>query len=127
MLYKATDSIGKAVFKNCYYIADKLGAEIKRENDEFFVVYKDDAAIAVGIQRPELEESLTEYQKIDNRGDVVRKAEVLCTLAKKLEPLEKCIFALNLRLFVMILRFYSIKWQGMNLRNLIRLIRSFLT
>lgn len=89
MIYKASDSIGKAIFQNCHYVADRLGTDIKKEKNEFFLVYKDDVASAIGNQMPELVESLTEYQKIDNRGNVIRKAEILCTLAKRLEPHEK--------------------------------------
>lgn len=91
MIYKATDSIGKAIFQNCQYVADKLGTDIKKDKNEFFLVYKDDMVTEIGNQIPELVDSLTEYQKIDNRRNVVRKAEVLCTLAKRLEPYEKSI------------------------------------
>ena len=52
-------------------------------------VYKDDVASAVSEQREDLKASITEYLKIDNRNDLGRKGEILCTLAKKLEPHEK--------------------------------------
>lgn len=39
-------------------------------------------------QHEDLSGSIMEYPKIDNRGDLQRKGEILCTLAKKLEPLE---------------------------------------
>ena len=52
-------------------------------------IYKDDVATAVSVQRQDLKASITDYLKIDNRGDLQRKGEILCTLAKKLEPHEK--------------------------------------
>ena len=91
MIYKNSDSIGKAIFQNCYYLADKLGVDIKKDKNELFLVYKDDMATAVGKQEPELVYSLTEYKKISNRGNIVRKSEILCTLAKRLEPHERYI------------------------------------
>lgn len=54
-------------------------------------VYKDDIAIAVSNEFPKMKASITEYQKIDSRGDLTRKTEVLCTLAKRLEPFEKAL------------------------------------
>ena len=81
--------IGKSIIENCYYLLDKLDAEIKREHSEWFVVYKKDLGVAVSIQRPVLKASIVEYLKIDNRNDLKRKSEVLCSLAKDLEPHEK--------------------------------------
>ena len=43
---------------------------------------------ALAEQNPELRFSIQDYLKIDNRGDLDRKSEILCTLAKKLEPHE---------------------------------------
>lgn len=39
-------------------------------------------------QDVELLPSITEYQKIDSRGDYIHKAEILCSLYKRLEPYE---------------------------------------
>ena len=77
--------IGKSIIENCYYLLDKLDAEIKREHSEWFVVYKKDLGAAVSIQQPELKVSIVEYLKIDNRYDLKRKSEILCSLAKDLE------------------------------------------
>ena len=87
-IYRANEAIGDALAENCQYILEYLGAEMVREGQEIVVVYRDDAATAVKEQNPDLSGSIVEYQKIDNRGDLQRKGEILCTLAKKLEPLE---------------------------------------
>lgn len=88
-VYKATDSVGEAIRNNCCLIAEKLGTDIKKEKNEIYLVYKDDIATAVCNENPEIESSITEYQKIDSRGDWTRKAEVLCTLYKRLEADER--------------------------------------
>ena len=87
--YTATSSVGKAILENCCFVAQKLGTEIKEEKNEIYLVYKDDIATAVCNEIPETEASITEYQKIDSRGDLTRKMEILCSLAKRLEPFEK--------------------------------------
>lgn len=87
-IYQASDSIFNAIIENSRLILTRLGAEIIDEDDEIFIAYKDDAATAVGIVHTDIKGSLIEYLKIDNRGDLQKKGEVLCTLAKKLEPLE---------------------------------------
>ena len=87
-IYRANGAIGDALAENCQYILEYLGAEMVREGQEIVVAYRDDVATAVKEQNPDLSGSIVEYQKIDNRGDLQRKGEILCTLAKKLEPLE---------------------------------------
>lgn len=88
-IYQNGESIFNAIADNSMALVNKLGAEIKNDGKELFIVYKDDVAVSVAEQQPDLEASIVEYLKIDNRGDIVRKGEVLCTLSKKLEPLEK--------------------------------------
>lgn len=88
-IYKATDTIFNAIVSNSRLILDHLGAEMINGGKEIYIAYKDDIATAVTEQNQELKTSITEYLKIDNRGDLQRKGEVLCTLAKKLEPHEK--------------------------------------
>ena len=88
-IYKATDSIFNAIVSNSRLILDHLGAEMIDGDKEIYIVYKDDVASAVSEQREDLKASITEYLKIDNRNDLGRKGEILCTLAKKLEPHEK--------------------------------------
>lgn len=88
-IYRAGDTIFNAIVDNCIHIVDKLGAEIAEEKNEIFIAYKDDVASAVATCNEDLSGSIVEYLKIDNRGDLQRKGEILCTLAKKLEPFEK--------------------------------------
>ena len=88
-IYKATDIFKNAILDNSRLILDKLCAKLETVGNEFFVTYKDDIAEAVLLEHKDLEASITDYLKIDNRGDIVRKGEILCTLAKKLEPYEK--------------------------------------
>ena len=87
-LYRATDAIFNAIKDNCQYLLGKLGAEFRQEGTELYIVYKNDIASAVIMNNPDIEISITEYLKVDNRGDLVRKGEILCTLAKKLETVE---------------------------------------
>lgn len=70
-------------------IVDRLGAEIVDDGEELFITYKNDVAIAVAEQNKDIKPSIVEYLKIDNRGNLTRKAEILCTLAKALEPYER--------------------------------------
>lgn len=83
-------SVRVAIIKNCEMIMDRLGAEalIDKDSNEHFIVYKDEVGTVVANQNPELEGSIVEYQKIDNRHDLTRKAEILCTISKKLEERE---------------------------------------
>lgn len=91
LIYQAGDAISKAIIDNSIRIMERLGAELKNDDEigELFIIYRDDVATAVAEQYPELAPSIVEYLKIDNRHDLKRKGEVLCTLAKKLEPHEK--------------------------------------
>lgn len=70
-------------------IMDRFSAEMEVVGHELAVIYKNDVVTAVSLQNPDIKNTIVEYQKIDNRGDLVRKGEVLCTLYKKLEPHER--------------------------------------
>lgn len=63
---------------------------MKSDNNthELYIVYKNDVASAISIQNSDLEDSIVDYLKIDNRHDIRRKGEIICTLAKKLESVE---------------------------------------
>ncbi len=87
--YMADSTIAQAVSEQCLMIAERLNAEIILDDSEFFVQYKDDIATAIVEQNEDCSVSIVEYLKIDNRGDLTRKGEILCTLAKKLEAYEK--------------------------------------
>ena len=72
-----------------HLLLNRLGAEVVDEAGELCVRYKDDIATVVAEQNDECRGSIVEYLKIDNRGDLTRKEEILCTLAKKLEAHDK--------------------------------------
>ena len=79
--------IDKAIIENCYLLLDKLKAEIKKEYSEWYVVYKNDVASAVSVQHPELEARIIDYLKLNNRNNLERKKEILCSLTKRQEAL----------------------------------------
>lgn len=85
----ADTGIESALLSNIMELCDFLGTEIVNEKNELFIVYKNDVASLIGEQFPKIKDSITDYNKIDIRGDLVAKAEILCTLAKELEPMEK--------------------------------------
>lgn len=82
-------SIHDSTVQHCGLLLKKLNAEAKKNDDEIVVLYKNDVATVVSSQQPELAPSITEYLAINNRDDLQRKAEVLCSLAKFLEPKEQ--------------------------------------
>lgn len=67
---------------NAYFSLDKATSEV-------FVVYNDELGAVVAKDYPEIEDSLVEYKRIDNHGDLKKKGEILCTLFKKLESVER--------------------------------------
>ena len=79
----------KSIFDLSHLLLKKFGAEMVDEEGELCVVYIDDMATVVAEQNDDCRGSIVEYLKIDNQGDLTRKEEILCTLAKKLEEHEK--------------------------------------
>lgn len=90
IVYLAQEDSLEMLFQNCRYILEKLHCEDKldKENNEIYVVYQDKLSAEVSQQNPDVEISLTDYHRIDNRGDLRRKGEILCTLSKQLEAVE---------------------------------------
>lgn len=88
--YLAQEGPLEMLFQNCSYILEKLHCEAKldKENDEIYVIYQDELSAEVSQQDPDVEISLTDYHRIDNRGDLQRKGEILCSLSKRLESVE---------------------------------------
>ena len=66
---------------NCKYEIDPL-------TEEIFTVYNDVKLEFVSKYNSDIKESIFEYLKTDNREDLKRKGEILCTLFKKLEAVE---------------------------------------
>lgn len=88
-LYKNGDTIYDAIVDQSKLLLTRLGAELRGDDTELYIIYADNAATALAEREPELSVSILDYLRIDNRGDFRRKGEILCTLAKQLEPLEK--------------------------------------
>lgn len=79
------------IFENMKSLLEQLGAKFNfdKEGKEISVIYNDDLSVVVASDNQDISDSITEYKKIDSRGDLKRKGEILCTLFKKLEAYEK--------------------------------------
>lgn len=88
--YLANEGALKMLLENCRYLEGKLHCQecFDKDTNEIYIVYQDDPAAAVSQQNTDVAVSLTDYRRIDNRGDLQRKGEILCTLSKKLEAIE---------------------------------------
>lgn len=88
--YKEQPNYLKGIISYMESLSSKLGTEITQDNetDEYFLQYKEDLAVVVSTQHPDLRESLNEYLRIDNRNNLKRKREILSTLFRRLESIE---------------------------------------
>ena len=88
--YLAREDSLEMLFQNCEYLLEKLHCKSRADekSNEIYVVYRNELAAEVSQQNPDVETSLTDYHRIDNRGDLQRKGEILCTLSKRLESVE---------------------------------------
>ncbi len=84
-LFYDDPAIENAIKENCNILMERLNAEIKEEQEELVVIYKNDVASVVSTQHPELSESIIEYLKLLNRNNIQRKREILCGLSPFLE------------------------------------------
>lgn len=78
------------LLEQCKLLVDKLHCKEKVDDSsyEIYLIYCNELSAQVSQQNPDIEVSLTDYQRIDNRGDLRRKGEILCTLSKRLESVE---------------------------------------
>lgn len=85
--YIADSSHCKMVVENMTLLLGRLGAHFltDRNSLEICIAYDDEIGAAIESDFPEIKASLLEYKKIDNRGNLIRKGEILCTLYKRLE------------------------------------------
>lgn len=81
------DTLPTMIRENIEMLVSKLNCTIKydKKNQEFFVVYNNVMAEVVAKHQGDIAGSVFDYIQIDNRGDLKRKAEILCTLYKRLE------------------------------------------
>jgi len=88
--YLADKNAFDMLLQNCDYLLQKLHCDQKfdKVNKEVYIVYKNEMSSLISESNPDVEISLLEYRRIDNRGDLQRKGEILCTLSKKIEAVE---------------------------------------
>ena len=81
------DTIEIMLRENIESLINKLNCTtiFEKKNQEIFIVYNNVMASVVSKEHQDVKDSIMEYLQIDNRGDLKRKGEILCTLYKKLE------------------------------------------
>lgn len=91
------DTVITLLKDNIKLLVEKLNCslELDSERQEYYIVYNNSTATAVSKYYPDVQDSISEYARIDNRGDLKRKGEILCTLFKKLESVEAKLKANN--------------------------------
>ena len=91
------DTIILLLWDNITLLVEKLNCtlELDKKNQEIFISYNNSTATTVSTDYPDIKDSISEYIRIDNRGDLKRKGEILCTLFKKLESVETKLKANN--------------------------------
>lgn len=79
------------IIDNCNSILESLNYTFKldEKTNEVYVYAENNVATAVAETNVDIANSLIEYRRHDMRGDLKRKGEILCTLFKKLESIEK--------------------------------------
>lgn len=91
------DTIIVVLWDNIKLLVEKLNCtlELDKKNQEIFILYSNSTATTVSTYYPDIKDSISEYIRIDNRGDLKHKGEILCTLFKKLESVETKLKANN--------------------------------
>ena len=84
------DTIMLVLWDNIKLLVEKLNCSIELEpkTQEMFIVYKNSTASAVQKNFPNIKDTISEYTRIDNRKDLKRKGELLCTLYKEMESIK---------------------------------------
>lgn len=77
----------QSVIENIRALAEQLNTHFEEDEEtgELFLVYNDELSDVIAQNNFELKHSLVEYKRTNNRGNLERKAEILCTLSKRLE------------------------------------------
>lgn len=81
------DTIETMLRENIESLIRKLNCTtiFEKKNHEIFVIYNNTMASVISKEHHDVKDSIMEYLQIDNRGDLKRKEEILCSLYKKLE------------------------------------------
>lgn len=90
-VYLSDRALINVIFDNCREVLFKLGygIDLDKKTDEIYVYAINNTASAVAENNEDIADSLIEYRRHDMKGNLKRKGEVLCTLFKKLESVEK--------------------------------------
>lgn len=91
VVYLIDESLLNMIIENTKSVLEQLNYSIviDNNNDEIYIVYQSPETTAVSEIHDDIKESVTEYRRHDFKGDLKRKEEILCTLYKKLEAIEK--------------------------------------
>jgi hypothetical protein len=84
--------ISKQIIENILRVTERLGYDIRKDNDGLYFVTKKDALAADVIQEIDdkaISLAILEYNRFSLRGDVTRKKELLGIVAHAVEPLIK--------------------------------------
>ncbi|APC79933.1 TPA: hypothetical protein ACXDAZ_003165 [Clostridium botulinum] len=89
--YISDRNLLRNIFNNCISILERLNYtyEFEKETNEIYVYDENNVATAVAERNDDISNSIIEYRRHDMKGDLKRKGEILCTLFKKLESVEK--------------------------------------
>lgn len=90
-IYISDPQIFDMIIYNCENVLDTLNytIEFDETNGELFIIEKDMFSTAVSEAHEEISKKVIEYKRYSLQGDLERKAEILCTLYKKLEAISK--------------------------------------
>lgn len=90
-IYISDKNLINNIIVNCRTILEKLNytCEIEKETSEIYVYSQNNVATVVAEKNEDISDSLIEYRRHDLKGDLKRKGEILCSLFKKLETVEK--------------------------------------
>lgn len=91
VVYISDRNLLRNISNNCLSILEKLNYTYKfeKEANEIYVYKENNVATAVAERNDDVSDSLIEYRRHDMKGNLKRKGEILCTLFKKLESVEK--------------------------------------
>ena len=90
-IYISDENLLEDIVGNCKVILAQLNYtyEIDKEMREIYVYAQNATATAVAETNEDIADSLIEYRRHEIKGDLKRKGEILCTLFKTLEAVEK--------------------------------------
>lgn len=87
---KGLENDSFVLYKNIFYILNKINYEYKIENDRVYLYPKDEEVfMAIDNVNKDMKSLLFEYIKFDIKNDVTSKSRLLSEIAKKMEPLRK--------------------------------------